>query len=103
MYQTTTFAIIVDGVVVNNIVVENQEKADKLKGIYGENAIAVESTLYPVGIGYNYQDGKFIDVNGNQVQRQATAQEMVKEAETINQKAKADMEYLSVMQDILLL
>lgn len=101
MYQTTTFAMIVDSVVVNNIVA-NQEEADKLTCVNGENVVVVESTLYPIGIGFIYQDGKFIDVNGNEVQRQATAKEMVKEAEAINQKVLADMEYLSVIQEILL-
>lgn len=100
MYQTTTFAMIVDGVVVNNIVVANQEEADKLTYVYGEDTLAVESTLYPIGIGYTYQGNKFMDENGNEVQRQATTEEMIKEAEAINQKAQADMEYLSVLQEI---
>lgn len=100
MYQTTTFAMIVDGAVVNNIVVANQEEADNLTHVYGKNTIAVESTLYPIGIGFTYQAGKFIDSNGKEVPRRATTEEIVKEAERINQKAQADMEYLSVMQDI---
>lgn len=77
MYVKQTFAIVKDSTVVNDIVCDNYELANQLaRSIYGEDAIAVESTQYPISIGDNYADGVFYYKNSeNVVPRQNTGEE----------------------------
>ena len=54
------FAHILDTQIKNVIVCDNYEVANQLaRAIYGQNAIAVECTQYPCGIGDYYVDNSF--------------------------------------------
>lgn len=50
MYVKQTFAIIKDEVIKQDIVCDNYELANQLaRKVYGDDAIAVDSTQYPIG------------------------------------------------------
>lgn len=60
MYIKQTFAIIHDEIVKQNIVCDNYELANQLaRNVYGDSAIAVDSTQYLVSEGDYYIDGNF--------------------------------------------
>ena len=106
------FAHILDTQIKNVIVCDNYEVANQLaRAIYGQNAIAVECTQYPCGIGDYYVDNSFHyrdkdDPNkvGDPVPRKNTAEEDAFEA---NSKANVlqddvaantvDIEYLKII------
>ena len=77
MYVKQTFAIIQGETVKNDIVCDNYELANQLaRDVYGEDAIAVESTQYPISVGDNYRGGVFYYKNSeNMVPRQNTGEE----------------------------
>jgi hypothetical protein len=77
MYVKQTFAIIQGETVKNDIVCDNYELANQLaRSVYGEDAIAVESTQYPISVGDNYRDGVFYYKNSeNVIPRQNTGEE----------------------------
>ena len=77
MYVKQTFAIILSETVKNDIVCDNYELANQLaRSLYGEDAIAVESTQYPISLGDNYRDGVFYYKNSEiAVPRQNTGEE----------------------------
>lgn len=77
MYVKQTFAIIQGETVKNDIVCDNYELANQLaRSVYGEDAIAVESTQYPISVGDNYRDGVFYYKDSeNAVPRQNTGEE----------------------------
>jgi hypothetical protein len=77
MYAKQTFAIIQGETVKNDIVCDNYELANQLaRSVYGEDAIAVESTQYPISVGDNYRDGVFYYKNSeNVIPRQNTGEE----------------------------
>lgn len=77
MYVKQTFAIIQGETVKNDIVCDNYELANQLaRSVYGEDAIAVESTQYPISVGDNYRDGVFYYKNSEiAVPRQNTGEE----------------------------
>lgn len=80
------FAIIYEEIVQNIIVCDNYELANQIaRGTYGEEAIAVDCLQYPCMIGGSYKNGKFYDLEGNEIayvptqeQQVATLQEMNK-------------------------
>ena len=80
------FAIIYEEIVQNIIVCDNYELANQIaRGTYGEEAIAVDCLQYPCMIGGSYKNGKFYDLEGNEIayvptqeQQVATLQEMKK-------------------------
>lgn len=106
------FAHILDTQIKNVIVCDNYEVANQLaRAIYGDNAIAVECTQYPCGIGDFYIDNSFHyrdkdDPNkvGDPVPRKNTAEEDAFEANskaTVLQDDVAantvDIEYLKII------
>lgn len=106
------FAHILDNKIKNVIVCDNYEVANQLaRSIYGQNAIAVECTQYPCGIGDFYIDNSFHyrdkdDPNkvGDPVPRKNTAEEDAFEANskaTVLQDDVAantvDIEYLKII------
>ena len=106
------FAHILDNKIKNVIVCDNYEVANQLaRSIYGQNAIAVECTQYPCGIGDFYIDNSFHyrdkdDPNkvGDPVPRKNTAEEDAFEANskaTVLQDDVAantvDIEYLRII------
>ena len=106
------FAHILDNKIKNVIVCDNYEVANQLaRSIYGQNAIAVECTQYPCGIGDFYIDNSFHyrdkdDPNkvGDPVPRKNTAEEDAFEANskaTVLQDDVAantvDIEYLRLL------
>ena len=106
------FAHILDTQIKNVIVCDNYEVANQLaRSIYGQNAIAVECTQYPCGIGDFYIDNSFHyrdkdDPNkvGDPVPRKNTAEEDAFEANskaTVLQDDVAantvDIEYLKII------
>ena len=77
MYVKQTFAIIQGETIKNDIVCDNYELANQLaRDTYGEDAIAVESTQYPISIGDKYINGLFYYKDSeNVVPRQNTGEE----------------------------
>ena len=77
MYVKQTFALIKDETVKQDIVCDNYELANQLaRNVYGEDAIAVESTQYPISEGDKYIDGYFYFKDGvTRVPRNNTSDE----------------------------
>lgn len=108
MYIKQTFAIIQGETVKNDIVCDNYELANQLaRNVYGEDAIAVESTQYPISVGDNYRDGVFYYKNSEiAVPRQNTGEEnallavkKVTDLESAIASDSIDMDYrLSLME-----
>lgn len=64
----------------NIIVASDYEKASKIaRTFYGSDAIAIDTTLYPVAIGYTYVNKVFYDANGNVVESNPTEAEEIAE------------------------
>ena len=106
------FAHILDNKIKNVIVCDNYEVANQLaRSIYGQNAIAVECTQYPCGIGdfyidksFHYRDKDDPNKVGDPVPRKNTAEEDAFEANskaTVLQDDVAantvDIEYLKII------
>jgi hypothetical protein len=82
---------VVKNLIQNIIVCDNYEVANQLSvATYGEGAIAVDTTLYPVGIGDEYRDGVFYSVDGEVVNRNLTEAENIVALQSELVKAKAD-------------
>ena len=77
MYVKQTFAIIQGETIKQDIVCDNYELANQLaRNVYGPDAIAVESTQYPISEGDKYIGGYFYFKDGvTRVPRQNTAEE----------------------------
>lgn len=74
--ETSTYTI------KNVIVASDFEKASRIARIfYGSTAIAIDTTLYPVGIGCTYVNGTFHDINGNMVEKNPTEAEQIAQIE----------------------
>lgn len=70
-------------VVANVIVCDHHETATQIaKLTYGENAIAIDTTYFPVVIGNICVDGKFYDENGNEVVKNPTEAEEIQNLRT---------------------
>ena len=77
MYVKQTFAIIYGETIKQDIVCDNYELANQLaRNVYGPDAIAVESTQYPISEGDKYIDGYFYFKDGvTRVPRNNTGEE----------------------------
>lgn len=108
MYVKQTFAIIQGDIVKQDIVCDNYELANQLaRNIYGEGAIAVDSTQYPISEGDKYIDGYFYFKDGvTRVPRNNTGEEnallavkKVNELESDIASDNVDMDYrLSIIE-----
>lgn len=66
----------------NIIVASDFENASRIsRAFYGSDAIAIDTTLYPVAIGNTYKEGVFYDANGNAIERNPTEAEQIAELE----------------------
>jgi hypothetical protein len=78
MYCNQIFSLINEGKIQNIIVADNYTVANDIaRSLYGNDAMAVDTTLYPVSIGFSYSDGIFIDLEGNVVERNQTESEKI--------------------------
>lgn len=79
------FAIIHEEIVQNIIVCDNYELANQIaRGTYGEEAIAVDCLQYPCSIGGKYKDGKFYDLEGNEIAYVPTQEQQVASLQEMN-------------------
>ena len=80
------YAIIFEEIVQNIIVCDNYELANQIaRGTYGDSAIAVDCLQYPCMIGGTYKDGKFYDLEGNEVAYVPTQEEQVQTLQNVNE------------------
>ena len=64
-------------IVQNTVVCDSYEEANRLaRAIYGDEAIAVDTTLIPVGIGDIYKDNTFFR-DGKEILRNPTEKEQI--------------------------
>jgi hypothetical protein len=88
MWCNQIFSLIKGNIVRNIIVCDNYEVANQIARVqYGEDAIAVDTTQYPLSVGYKYIDNIFYEEDGETVvERNLTADE---EASIAKAKAEA--------------
>lgn len=80
------YAIIFEETVQNIIVCDNYELANQIaRGTYGDSAIAVDCLQYPCMIGGTYKDGKFYDLDDNEVAYVPTQEEQVQTLQSVNE------------------
>jgi hypothetical protein len=86
MWCKQTFAYINDGVVQNDVVCDNYETANQLARLqYGDTAIAVDTTQYPIYIGCKYVNGVFYEEDGvTVINRNPTESEAIDALQTEN-------------------
>lgn len=77
MWCNQIFSLISDNTIQNIVVCDNYELANEIARIhYGVNAYAVDTTHYPLSIGYKHIDGLFYQEDGiTEVLRNPTADE----------------------------
>lgn len=79
MWCNQIFSLINNNKIQNTIVCDNYETANQIARItYGDDAIAVDTTLYPVSIGDDYIDGTFYK-DGEIIKRNLTEEERIAE------------------------
>ena len=82
MWCNQIFSLICNETVQNIIVCDNYEVANQIARMtYGNDAIAVDTTQYPLSIGDKYIDGIFYSEDGSAVSRTNTAEEDAREAQ----------------------
>ena len=95
-----------DYMIQNIIVCENYETASQIaRATLGADAIAVETTRYPVEIGNTYINGAFFDSEGNLIEPNPTETEEIERlnATIVRQNTKIDnLETTIAAQDELL-
>lgn len=65
MWVNQIFSLIKNQTVVNIIVCDNYETANQIaRAQYGNSAIAIDTTQYPLSLGCKYIDGHFYQVDG---------------------------------------
>lgn len=80
------YAIVFEEIVQNIIVCDNYELANQIaRGTYGDSAVAVDCLQYPCMIGGTYKDGKFYDLQGNEVAYVPTQEEQVQTLQNVNE------------------
>lgn len=85
MYCNQIFSLINNNKIENIIVCANYETANQIaRNVYGDTAIAIDTTLYPVGIGNTYRDGLFYDFNNNVIERNLTEKEQIEKLKSDN-------------------
>lgn len=83
-------------VVANIIVCPTYEIASRIARCeFGESALAIDTTLYPVAIGDIYRDGVFYDSLGNVIERNLTEQEQIAALRQANADQAAVIEDLN--------
>lgn len=88
----------------NIIVADNYEVASKIaRNEFGEAALAVDTTFYPVSIGFTYCDGMFYDLAGNTVAKSKTDEERIAELAAENEELKKNIEMQAEVLDFLLM
>jgi hypothetical protein len=82
MWCNQIFSLISDSIVQNIIVCDNYELANEVARIqYGNEAYAVDTTHYPLSIGFKHIDGFFYEEDGiTEVFKNPTADEDAKAA-----------------------
>lgn len=76
-------------VVANVIVCESYEIASRIARCeFGESALAIDTTLFPVAIGDTYRDGVFYDSLGNVIKRNPTESEQIEALTLANEEQK---------------
>lgn len=84
----------------NIIVASDFEKASRIaRAFYGSDAIAIDTTSYPVSIGFTYKNDVFYDMEGNAVEQNQTEAEKIAELEAAN----AEMQAYQLEQDEMIL
>ena len=79
------FAIVHEETVQNIIVCDNYELANQIaRGTYGNEAIAVDCLQYPCFIGCKYKEGKFYDLEDNEIAYVPTQEQQVATLQQIN-------------------
>ena len=95
--ETSTYTI------QNVIVASDFEKASKIARVfYGNSAIALDTTRYPVGIGCTYREGIFYDREGNVVEKIPTEAEQIAALEELlvaSDEAVVSLYEMQLMQD----
>ncbi len=78
MWCNQIFSLIVDKTVKNIIVADNYEVANQLAKLnFGVDAYAVDTTQYPLAIGYGHIEGFFYDEDNNIVLPNPTERETI--------------------------
>lgn len=111
MWCNQIFAEIHENKVMNIIVCDNYEMANYLaRCTYGEEAFAVDTTLYPLAIGDVHENGRFYHVSGDgtraEVLRNLTEKEQILYLTTENEaltEAVVDLDYRQCMAELELL
>lgn len=77
MWCNQIFSLVTNEVIENIIVCDNYENANQIaRTLYGEESYAVDTTQYPLGIGYKCVNGVFYTPDGKEeVVRNLTADE----------------------------
>ena len=102
MWCNQIFSQIKHETIKNIIVADNYEIANQLaRTIYGEGAIAVDSTQYPVSIGDIYREGIFYFKDGiTPVPRTPTADEEAAVAKAKAEKLQANVDYIAMQSNV---
>lgn len=83
-------------VVANVIVCASYEIASRIARCeFGESALAIDTTLFPVTIGDTYRDGVFYDSLGNVIDRNLTESEQIEALTVANEEQKKTIELQS--------
>lgn len=91
-----TYAIILNGEIINIIVADNFHVANDCARIVSKDAHAVECNLYKCSIGDYYKDGRFYFKDGiTEIQRESTPEESI---ETLKQ---SDSQLIESQVDLL--
>lgn len=100
MWCNQIFSLISEDEVKNIIVCDNFEVANQIARVqYGDNAIAVDTTQYPISAGCQYVNGIFYEVDGKTaIERNLTADE---EATLAKTKVEALEKQVSVLNKAL--
>lgn len=87
MWVNQIFSLIKDETIQNIVVCDNYTLANDLaKTLYGVDAIAVDTTLYPVSISCKYKDGIFFKGDGEtMISRNPTQEEEITLLKTQNE------------------
>lgn len=76
-------------VIANIIVCASYEIASRIARCeFGESALAIDTTLFPVAIGDTYRDGVFYDYLGNVIERNLTESEQIEALTIANEEQK---------------
>ena len=96
MWCNQIFSLISDNKIQNLIVADNYEVANQLaRNIFGNQAIAVDTTLYPVAIGDDYINGIFYHEGVEVIPNPTEEQEIHMLTDETNQLA-ADLDFIAM-------